>query len=281
MASKASLGQFQRALDERYEQFRQCLAKVIAAFATQANDGNRVNPAKELLAAAKDLHDYLAEQDRPAWLKQILGATNKYVRGPDSNNAHEFLRAVMETYTSIGKVITNDHDPETLDFDALFTRFRDEQRLPELFDELIIIVGRIIASGEVDSIAALTALQQIVDLLRANRNGSFLAMKEAISVSGFLKNLAFVLLEKVPVVSELMEAYDRTSEQAAQKLAAIDDSIKSATLEDLRARQPIARKLPDYHEREAKYAPLALPRSGTPDPVQEDVVDADFTVEEA
>lgn len=214
MASNPSVAAFQRTLEERYGAFAKALQNALFAFASDLNIQSRLEKINRLCASLHELHDHLADADRPEWLAQINGSANHFEKERSADRANHLLMSIVKRYPSIRPIDISGDSATAIDFDELYERFRDDGRLPELFDELMDIVVRIIDSNAVDSLTALDTLKQILDLLKANRDGSYLAAKESISVARYLKHLADVVLDKIPVLSELRGAWDRTIQEA-------------------------------------------------------------------
>jgi hypothetical protein len=160
--------------------------------------------------------------------------------------------------------------PPTVDFDALYRRFRDEGRIPQLFDDLIEIVTKIINSGEVDSLTALQALQQIVQILRANQHGSYLAVRKSITLSRYLSNLAKIILNKIPVVAEAIEAYDMTIDELDNEFASLDANLNRAIATSLTKSIPHIDRLPEYWDQTI----LLLPSPSEDDSENHHIVEA-------
>jgi hypothetical protein len=274
MASKASIAQFQRALNARYEQFNSALELVVTSIATFPNDNERQNAAGKLQRAAIDLTDYLHEADRPEWLKQILKSVNRYLKSFGPESAAELIRTLMEYKTSIKQIIPSDIDADFLNFDNIFRKYRDECRLPELFDNLIAAINQIIESGEVDSVDVLNALQRCVDILRANRDGSFLAVTQGVSVARVVKQLVYVYLEKIPVIKDVREAYSRAVAELENGVAKLNSDIRDETLAEFRKTFAITKRVPTYGELEASFPE---PKVLTYDE-QAGVIEGEFTV---
>jgi hypothetical protein len=258
MVQAKSIDAFKRSLDERFRILLTDLGAVVDAFASNAPD-SRVGPITKLVEAARDIHDYLSDQDRPPWLVQLYRTGQAYLTHQTTDHLTTFLNTLLKHYPSI-RAIQFDDDAPIVKFDELFERYRDEGRLPELFDELITIVSDIIQTGEIDSAMALDALRQIVDLLRANRHGSYLAVRSTISLTRYLKNLIAVVLDDIPVIKQLREAFERTVEQSEQELEKIEARITRETLCVIASRVPQIKRLPNYGvDKVTLSVPLALP----------------------
>lgn len=260
MSQNQSVAAFRRSLDNRFNDLKAALQKTMDAFAVAPSIEARKEANAELYRAAKDLRDLLHDADRPKWLGSILVASKQFNSHPGDQTSRQFINAVAAQFPFIQPIVVDTDASETLDFDALFQKQRDEGTLPQLFDKLIELASKIIESGEVESITALDALKQLVEILKANRNGSYLAARQSLSTSRYLKHLANVVLEKVPVLKELREAYDRTNAEAEAEFERIEQGIRDETLEAIKDRLPRVDRLPSYAEQTTAFlTPLALP----------------------
>lgn len=265
-----SLNAFKRSLDERFRQFLTDLQAVAEAIATKGHGEHVFGPLMKMTEAARDLHDYLAEIDRPKWLRQIYANAQSYAAHRTPTKAHEFLQTLLKHWTSVREIeFPDDGEPPFLDFDHVFEKYRDENRLPDLFDELVAQLNKIIDSNAVDSIAALEALRTMINLLKTNREGSYNSIKNTIVSVDFLWNLAREALIDLPVAKQLVGAFERTKEEAKAKFNDADADTHRQIIEELAKRAPRLERLPNYQESSLQFvSPLHLPApdktDGTP-----------------
>jgi hypothetical protein len=71
-----------------------------------------------------------------------------------------------------------DHDwnfdgPAAIDFDAVYEEAYKASNIPSLFDRVANLLRQIIDSGEVDSVKATKSLEELIDLLKQNCDGSY------------------------------------------------------------------------------------------------------------
>ena len=260
MVQTSAVDAFKRSLDERFKQFLADYKAVVNAIAAHGHGTQLIGAVTKLVEAARDMHDYLAKEHRPQWLVQIYTYGQKYARHPDKSKLEQFLNILLKNHGAIRQIEFADDEPPILDFDELFRRYRDEGKLCELFDDLIGVVNQIIATREVDSITALKSLEEIMDLLRSNRDGSYIAVRNTIFSTRYLKHLADVYLEKLPLVKELREAFDRLNKEAEAEFAKVDVKIQRETIRVIAERLPKIEQLPNYGTESDQFSkPLALP----------------------
>lgn len=230
MTASNSFAMFQRTVERRFSDCKEAISRTVQVFAdATASASTRKTHAEELRRACQDLVDILDVPDRPAWLQRILSGANDLCHSQETNTQRRFLDVLLRNYALIEPIKLTDDQDRLLDFDALYARIRDEGRIPELFDQLIGLVERIVASGEIESISVENALKQVLSVLRANRKGSYVAARQSIFITRYLKNLTFVYLEKLPVLKDLREAWNRTIDETEAELKEIDAQLTRDT----------------------------------------------------
>ncbi len=216
---------FQRTISKRFADFQEALSKTVEAVANGHNEARKVI-VQELYRCCKDLGDLLTPKDQPIWLLPILHAANGFLRTQDQRTSKELLDALLRHFRLIEPITLSDDDGQLLDFDALYVQIRDQGRTPELFDKLIELLERMIASGEIDSIGVEQALLHVLATLRANRKGSYVAVRQSISVAKYVKHLTRACLAKVPGIGEMLEAWDRMMEEVESEFAKTDLALR-------------------------------------------------------
>ncbi|MAT71190.1 MAG: hypothetical protein CMJ58_16890 [Planctomycetaceae bacterium] len=199
-------------------------------------------------------------RDRPPWLKPIIATSHAFVVNPDDSNGRLLIRSIVDHYPSIKPIAVDGDGIQPLDFDRIFAESRDSGELPHLFDELIALAEKIIQSGEIESLTALSALKYLIRTLEENRNGSYLAVSQSISLAAYFKNLLDVYLEKIPGIAEHREAYARTVRQAEQELQKTKQEIRDKISEEVRERLPKLGRLAEIAEQiDVLLPPASLP----------------------
>ena len=62
-------------IKEKYDKFKSLYTSMLSAL-SENNQAQKFQSVKNVADAAKALSDILAEQDKPAWLKQIVSSTS-------------------------------------------------------------------------------------------------------------------------------------------------------------------------------------------------------------
>ena len=221
---------FIRTLRERYAAFRDALVELISRFA-QGKQPEITEAAKKTLRLGELFRDNIAVGDRPKWLDPLIDAAFKRSQGPATHLSQECLTAIIRYFHCLPSRFEPDDDSRTIyNFDAIYSRYRDEYRIPELFDQLVELLVKIIESGEIESVTALNALRQLLDTLKANRDGSYVAASQTIRQSRYVFNLCIGLLKCVPVLKVFVEAYEKTQDELEAGFEKVNNAIDSERL---------------------------------------------------
>lgn len=260
--------QYERAISERYYEFQQKLEAVIAAYGRANADAVGVRKAASaLMQAGEDLLRITPKADRPSWLSSLTAAASMFSQGKSEPNS--LLRAILAHQHEIKPIVIA--DTKGMDFDAVYKRLRDEGKLVQLFDAMIRAIEQMIQSDEIENTYVLRSLRRLLDLLRANRDGSYLAAVATFNSAVFLKRTALGFLKKIPGVDVLAEAFEAAVNDAEVELKKIEDGF---------LREAIHTLLDDKTRQKLEH--LATPRISGPAPAieatpPEDVEDAEFT----
>ncbi|MBN1393846.1 MAG: hypothetical protein JW959_02290 [Pirellulales bacterium] len=245
----SSVERFNRTLGDRYDAFKQYLDKTVSSFAT-STDVQRYRNADQLASAGRDILNILVKSDRPPWIQPITEAAEAFSQQKNSAQGERLLKMAVQHYHEVGPIVIAD-DSSTYDFDKLYERLRDEGKLPELFDKMIDAVSKMVESGEIDSVTVVDALRRLLNILKANRNGSYVAVTRSLDYAKFIRNIGIEFLKRIPGIREAVNAYEKTLEEAEgerqnleqqlrdDSLHAIIDKTMFARLQQLPKKQPL------------------------------------------
>lgn len=223
MENNPSLERFENTLSALFNQCQQGLDSLQVSFVS-TNDNERVQSARHLEETLSTLSEFLHDTHRPKWVAALLKATNIFAGSPNQPNATNLLNTIIK-YRNVVKPITFDPDSDggsPFDFDGLFDSCKEEEKLGVLFDAHIEAVSRIIESNEIEHLTILESLRMLVRVLKANRDGSYVAVRQAVWISEYIKNVVFVALKKSKTVDVLIEAAELTHKQISSGLNDID-----------------------------------------------------------
>lgn len=254
MSHPSSFEAFQRTLTERFNEFQRSLTAMLCAFGSTSEEIRQAK-ATAFSRSAKNLSELLTDTDKPGWLQPLLGAVIRFQANPGGDNDH-FIQVIAKHFASVKPIQLDSTPPVSpYDFDRLYETIRKEQRLGELFDAHIEAITRIIESGEIESVTVLEGLRQLIEVLTANRNGSYVAAKQSVCFSRFIHNTILIGLKKLPAIGTLVEAAEKTFKEVDIGFQAIDEEIQTQSRQAFSASLPRIERAPQIIEQQA----LALP----------------------
>lgn len=192
--------------------------------------------AEKTLQLASDLRAVLSQSDIPAWLNDTINYLENFTKGfwhAQSFIAH-FIRIKWK--------LDNHHwqfDQVTdvaFDFDSIFEHYKKDSRLPELFDEIILILEEIEASGEVDSLSMINALAKVIATIRKSKDGSYFSLNSAWEfLLSFLNNYMWGELSKLPVLGTALEALSKTIQEANEEMFKVHKAVQDEMVRSVAA----------------------------------------------
>jgi hypothetical protein len=178
--------------------------------------GSKRKVAAQVRQIAAELRTSLPDSDAPAWLNTLIRYLDKYIRSEwnASDFITHFLKIKLELDNHVWVV-----NEDSLDFDSIFTQYKQESRLPELFDEIVKILSEIQASGAVDSSYILRTLEKVISTIKKSKEGSYFSLNSAWQfLLTFLNNYLWGELEKVPMLGSAFEALRKTIEETDEEM---------------------------------------------------------------
>lgn len=239
MENNPSLARFENTLGTLFNKCQQGLDSLQVSFVS-TNDNERVESARHLEETLSTLSELLHDTHRPKWVAALLRATTIFASSPTPPNATNLLNTIIK-YRNVVKPITFDpgiDEGSPFDFDGLFDSCKEEERLGELFDAHIESVSRIIESDEIEHLTILESLRTLVRVLKANRDGSYVAVRQAVWISEYVKNVVFVALKKSKTLDVLIKAAELTHKQVSSGLNDIDKIMTKEIDTQLHERLP-------------------------------------------
>jgi len=201
---------FDRALTNRIDNVRDKIDVFHTVFANSSQKlEERVAAAVSLKSAAQDVLDILEERDRPPWVLPILNAARHFAASRTTASAKALLREIIRFDSGI-KPLKSSGDSSSVSFDQVFQRLIREGNIPELFQKLIEQTEVLINSGEIESVTVLTALRRLLDVARANKDGSFVAISQTSFLARFIKNAGIEYLKSIPGIGPAVVGWEKT-----------------------------------------------------------------------
>ena len=223
----------------------EALLKAIAS-----NDREAVRRAnRNFLSSLESLGQVVAREHWPNWLVVLLKVTKNYEQNHANGDATwlAHLKALISRYPEVErhKWFSEESDASAFDVDRIIDEARSAHRIDDLFGRIIETLRALANSGEIDSVKALEDLEEIINILKRAKAGSF--SNQIVSWSftrRFMKNLIKAYVKKSDVIGPIVEALEETSKELDIGLAdasadvtrqlrdAADRGFKSAALEE-------------------------------------------------
>lgn len=218
MTTNASVQFHIRFVNEKHKELTASLEQLVQILVSE-NLAQKMKVAEATLKRASDLKASISQQDRPAWLDQLVQNLSFFTK--DKWKQPDIIKYLINNLSSINnhKWVFESPDKIGFNFDAIFDHYKSNSRLPELFDEIIKILEEIQNSGEVDSVSMMSALGKVISTLKKNRDGSYFSINGAWSfLISFLQNYMWAELGKIPVLGTAMESLEKTIKETNEEM---------------------------------------------------------------
>lgn len=229
MTDNESVKFFLRLVQEKHEATKLRINELFQALASDTHD-DKVRANQALLTACEDLSKILAESDRPHWLAQLIGDTTVYSQ-KHNTTGHNFrllnnLVAQRPNALSHSWSFEKSNIEVDYNFDALYQRFKSESKLSALFENMISTLQKMVESGEIDSLTAIKSLEQLILVIKQNREGSYFSVMASWEfITSFTKNLVWGELSSLPGIKQLKAAFEKTVEETDIELGKLQAEI--------------------------------------------------------
>jgi len=229
MTQNESVKFFLRVVQEKHELLKTRLNELFQAMASDNHD-EKVKANGLLLEVCEDLSRMLSASDRPQWLERLINETTLYAQ-KHKTNGHNFRllnmivgqrnNAISHSWSFEKSSIDADYN-----FDTIYKRFKTDSKLQNLFDSMISTLGKMISSGEIDSVAALNSLEQLISIIKQNKDGSYFSVMASLEfLTSFTKNLFWQELGNLPGIKQLKLAFEKTMKDMDVELEVLHSSI--------------------------------------------------------
>lgn len=231
MSQNESLNFFLRLVREKHTTLKQQADFLLKEMAGENLDGKKAQAAG-VRDRASDLRSVLSAKDVPGWLDHAITTLSQFSTG--GIHPADFLTNMLAWKPELDRQnwAFDTADSSAVDFDAIYERYRNESRLPELFDSVVRVLEEIQASGEVDSVAMMNALSKVIATIKKCKNGSYFALNSAWDfVWTFVKNYLWNELCAIPglgtAATALRSAMESINEEMFSLHSNIDSEIKN------------------------------------------------------
>lgn len=226
MTTNESVQFFSRVVQEKHSNLVSSARELLRVLADDDSAAKK-RSAESLLQNAYDLRAVLARNDIPDWLNQTIAYASNFTNGDWSatNFVEYFVKAKQALDTHHWQF-----DQEAniaFDFDSIFEHYKNESRLPELFDDIIRLLEEIEASGEVDSVSMLRALGKVIATIKKCKDGSYFSLNSAWEfLLSFLNNYMWGELSKLPALGTALEALGKTIKEADEEMFMVHKQVQ-------------------------------------------------------
>jgi len=224
MTTSTSLDFYLRFVGERHGELVRRIDAMLGALVTNDTD-EKERSVGFAFQAANDLVGAIASSDRPDWLVQL----QSYLNRPGNSYSYEaILKQLIPLLEPMKK--HQWHAPAesnlAFNFDAIFERYRNQSRIPELFDHVIEVLEKMAASEEIDSRRVILALERLIATLQKNKKGSYFSMQGAWDfLVGLLRNFLMEELKKVPSLGSLIVALEKSIGELNKEMSVVHEQI--------------------------------------------------------
>lgn len=210
----------------------------------------------------KDLRDILPDAYRPSWIEELRLAAMQHGSNKSKGIADRFNQYLVKNYHQIQPI--KFMDPTKVNLDSIFEQARDSNELPELFDKMAAQLEAIIKTNKVDSSAVLAALNKMIDLLRANRKGSYTSIVSTRFAARFLWNMCKTTLENIPGVAVARETFEELQNEDDAVFRKVEEETQKQTITKILANTEVLERLAMLPMEEsdrvllARFTPVAM-----------------------
>jgi hypothetical protein len=227
---------FMNVIREKHEQYKSALTGLLSAL-SENDQTKQFETNSHLLKVSQELSSILAQEDRPPWLIETITVTGDYAR----KNKNPKAIASGSSWVLLQKLIElhqhgmahswnfeSNSNSTGYDFDAVFIDSRKNSNLVELFDSMIASLEKMLATGEIDSVRAIEAMQKLIATLSQNKNGSYFStMASWEFVRSFTRNLVWEALGEIPGVQPVKAAFEKTLEETNIEMKKLQNDVAS------------------------------------------------------
>lgn len=171
---------------------------------------------KRIVEISSALEDILVGDARPVWLGKIKSNSQEYLSRHNPTN----FQKILLYYHDLSSHDWNFNTVENgVDFDSIYQKYKQESKLPELWNELVVLLKKLIEEcGDELQTKTLEDLKKLLLTVERNRNGSSDAVRSTLFILwNFLRESVFDLFPAIKI-----------SNSAVKTIREIGEVIKSA-----------------------------------------------------
>jgi len=235
MKKEKSIEIFINALNKNINALKESLGKFLG-FIASGNKSSLSKQATDVQSKVRNLKDILPEENWPKWLQTLDKNIDIYINNRFENLPGDQLRNILNFLDTSYNLIQSFKDSLNLeesvvyyDFDEVYRHYRDNSRIPELFNKIIEILEKIINSDKIDeiSIKNMNKLKSIIATLYKTKKGSYFSLLSTWNIlTVYSRNLVKEITKKIPVLNVFYNAYEKTLEEMEPEIKNLHDNVK-------------------------------------------------------
>lgn len=221
---------FLRAVNERFEKFRTNYAALLTAFSA-GHDSETLQAVSDTLEALDHVLAIISEKDWPPWAGPLRTELHKYQQNSENKKVrYALLRVLLNQDRTINlhKWSFETTDAEIgVDFEATYAEHYKNSKGPALFQALLEQLQKIVDSGEVDSLKAITSLRKLIATIRANMRGTYF---QTVGLSHFvfavIRNYLWKSLKGIPAIGDLLGSVEDTLKELDAEMSEVHVAVR-------------------------------------------------------
>jgi len=229
MAQSKKVDFFMRSIKESHDKMVNSLNTLSNALVS-GDIGDKRNAAQASLESVMTLMSFMSKNDRPSWLTTLHAQLTTFSAGVTNNNSGVLVRFFFTRYIEIRdhQWVIEEEDDLALDFDSLFEKYKAEQKLPELFDDIIKALEDIYSSGAISGRAMSDELERVIATIKLSKNGSHSSVNKCWQfMIDFIKEYLWAELSRLPMVGSAFEALEKALRAANIGMTNIEAAINN------------------------------------------------------
>ncbi len=232
-------------MDKAYEMFHRNLKNLQSNIVTKMvqletllvseNLNEKVSITQGLISLCSELSK-ICGPDAPQWINQLLQLSNKLIGNRnDVNNKVILLNFIHKSKNEISLHNWKEGGYNLdLNFENIYDYYKSESKLPELFNELIKLLEKIINTEEVELGEAEKKFKFLLSVIQSNMNKSYYGDQSILNyLVFFIKEFLLNLSRSIPGLKEFFEAIISTANKIYNEFKETEKNTEKKIREQL------------------------------------------------
>jgi hypothetical protein len=221
---------FQRKLKQYQSEIIQ-ICSDLEVIITGDNTNEKNTKIGTLIAACTKLIE-LGDSDTPQWVNQINEKSQDLIKDFGNLNKRRKLIDIihqLRTEMTLHDWKIGGYDSKT-NFESIYQKYKEESKLPDLFDELILLIEKMLSDSSFDLGKAENKFKFLLTVIRTNINKSFYSDQSVVNyLLYFIKEFLLNLSSRIPGVKEFLDAMIATAKKIKEEM----DETKTKTEDEV------------------------------------------------